>query len=144
MQGFILWTKRDFNQFIRLNEKYGRDDLDSISKELEGKSPDEVLEYAKVFWDRIHELQDVDRVVAQIEKGEAKIQRRGLIKKALDSKIARYKAPFHQVIFLFAEIYLYWWSGTGIHCFLYWLSSFVLIMEQTKGKTTLKERTDIW
>ena len=30
-------------------------------------------------------------------KGEAKIQRRGLIKKALDAKIARYRAPFHQL-----------------------------------------------
>ena len=35
--------------------------------------------------------------MAQIEKGEAKIQRRGLIKKSLDSKIARYRAPFHQL-----------------------------------------------
>ena len=42
-------------------------------------------------------LQDIDRVMAQIEKGEAKIQRRGLIKKSLDSKIARYRAPFHQL-----------------------------------------------
>ena len=35
--------------------------------------------------------------MAQIEKGEAKIQRRGLIKKSLDSKVARYRAPFHQL-----------------------------------------------
>merc|ERR1719331_1176569 len=35
--------------------------------------------------------------MAQIEKGEARIQRRALIKKALDAKIARYKAPFHQL-----------------------------------------------
>merc|ERR1712242_675318 len=46
---------------------------------------------------RNHELQDIDRVMAQIEKGEAKIQRRGLIKKSLDSKIGRYRAPFHQL-----------------------------------------------
>jgi len=97
-----MWTKRDFTQFVRLNEKYGRDDLDRISKEIDGKSPEEVIEYAKVFWDRMHELQDVDRIVAQIEKGETKIQRRGLIKKALDSKIARYKAPFHQVSSVFS------------------------------------------
>ena len=29
--------------------------------------------------------------------GETKIQRRALIKKALDAKIARYRAPFHQL-----------------------------------------------
>merc|ERR1712156_355419 len=96
-QGFTNWSKRDFNQFIRLHEKYGRNEIDSISKEVEGKSPEEVVEYSKVFWERNHELQDIDRVMAQIEKGEAKIQRRGLIKKSLDSKIARYRAPFHQL-----------------------------------------------
>merc|ERR1712038_1852477 len=97
LQGFTNWSKRDFNQFIRLHEKYGRNEIDSISKEVEGKSPEEVVEYSKVFWKRNHELQDIDRVMAQIEKGEAKIQRRGLIKKSLDSKIARYRAPFHQL-----------------------------------------------
>ena len=35
--------------------------------------------------------------MSQIEKGEAKIQRRGHIKRALDAKIARYRAPFHQL-----------------------------------------------
>merc|ERR1711981_561149 len=97
LQGFTNWSKRDFNQFIRLHEKYGRSEIDSISKEIEGKSPEEVVEYSKVFWERNQELQDIDRVMAQIEKGEAKIQRRGLIKKSLDSKIARYRAPFHQL-----------------------------------------------
>ncbi|XP_023332066.1 chromatin-remodeling complex ATPase chain Iswi [Eurytemora carolleeae] len=95
--GFRDWTKRDFNQFVRLNEKYGRDDMGSISKEVEGKTPEEVIQYAKVFWDRCAELQDCDRIMGQIEKGEARIQRRSLIKKALDAKIARYKAPFHQL-----------------------------------------------
>merc|ERR1712055_492755 len=57
----------------------------------------EVIEYSKVFWERSNELQDCDRIMAQIEKGEARIQRRALIKKALDAKIARYKAPFHQL-----------------------------------------------
>jgi len=95
--GFANWTKRDFNQFVRLNEKYGRDDTDAISKEVEGKTIEEVVEYSKVFWERCQELQDCDRIMGQIEKGEARIQRRSLIKKALDAKIARYKAPFHQL-----------------------------------------------
>lgn len=96
-QGFTNWTKRDFNQFIKANEKYGRDDIDNISKDVEGKTPDEVRQYNRVFWDRCHELQDIDRIMAQIERGEAKIQRRASIKKALDAKMARYRAPFHQL-----------------------------------------------
>ena len=90
-QGFTNWSKRDFNTFIRLHEKYGRDEIDSISKEIEGKTPEEVIEYSKVFWERCQELQDIDRLMTQIEKGEAKIQRRALIRKALDAKIARYR-----------------------------------------------------
>ena len=46
MQGFTSWNKRDFNQFIKANEKYGRDDIDNIAREVEGKSPEEVIEYS--------------------------------------------------------------------------------------------------
>lgn len=85
--GFNNWTKRDFNQFIKANEKYGRDDIEHIAKEVEGKSPEEVMEYSAVFWERCHELQDVERIMAQIERGETKIQRRSSIKRALDGKV---------------------------------------------------------
>ena len=40
-----------------------------------------------MFWDRCSELQDIERIMAQIERGEAKIQRRISIKKALDAKV---------------------------------------------------------
>lgn len=96
-QGFTNWTKRDFNQFIKANEKYGRDDIENIARDVEGKTPEEVMEYSTVFWERCHELQDIDRIMGQIERGEAKIQRRAGIKKALDAKMARYRAPFHQL-----------------------------------------------
>jgi len=45
------------------------------------------MHYSAVFWERCHELQDIDRIMAQIERGEAKIQRRTSIKKALDAKV---------------------------------------------------------
>lgn len=96
-QGFTNWSKRDFNQFIKANEKYGRQDLDNIAREVEGKTAKEVFEYAKVFWERCNELQDIERILSLIEKGEQKIQRRASIKKALDVKMARYKAPFYQL-----------------------------------------------
>jgi SWI/SNF-related matrix-associated actin-dependent regulator of chromatin subfamily A member 5 len=95
--GFTNWSKRDFNQFIKANEKYGRDDIENVAREVEGKTPEEVMEYSAVFWDRCSELQDIDRIMTQIERGETKIQRRASIKKALDAKMARYRAPFHQL-----------------------------------------------
>ncbi|KAK7097547.1 SWI/SNF-related matrix-associated actin-dependent regulator of chromatin subfamily A member 5-like [Littorina saxatilis] len=96
-EGFTNWTKRDFQQFIKANEKYGRDDIDSIAREVEGKTPEEVIQYSTVFWDRCNELQDIERIMAQIDRGETRIQRRISIKKALDAKMARYRAPFHQL-----------------------------------------------
>lgn len=47
--GFTNWTKRDFNQFIKANEKYGRDDIDNIAKDVEGKTPEEVKLTIKTY-----------------------------------------------------------------------------------------------
>lgn len=47
-----------------------------------------VFVVAAVFWERCNELQDIEKIMAQIERGEARIQRRISIKKALDSKVA--------------------------------------------------------
>ncbi|GMT19600.1 hypothetical protein PFISCL1PPCAC_10897 [Pristionchus fissidentatus] len=96
-QGLSQWSRRDFSQFIKANEKWGRNDIDNIATEVEGKTPDEVVEYAQLFWERIDDLADNEKILAQIEKGEARIQRRHSVKKALDAKIAKYKAPFHQL-----------------------------------------------
>ena len=47
----------------------------------------QVMEYSSVFWERCNELQDIEKIMAQIERGEAKIQRRISIKRALDAKV---------------------------------------------------------
>ncbi len=41
-QGFSNWSRRDFQQFIKTNEKYGRKDIENIANEVEGKTPEEV------------------------------------------------------------------------------------------------------
>ena len=38
---------------------------------------------------RCNELQDIDKIMTQIERGEQKIQRRISIKKALDAKVTK-------------------------------------------------------
>ena len=54
---------------------------------MEGKTPDEVRAYAAVFWERKDEMTDIEKIMAQIERGESKIQRRISIKKALEAKV---------------------------------------------------------
>lgn len=53
---------RDFNAFVRACEKYGREQVESIAREVEGKSVEEVREYSQVFWQRYKELNDWEKV----------------------------------------------------------------------------------
>eukprot|EP00127_Corallochytrium_limacisporum_P006544 Clim_evm16s230 gene=Clim_evmTU16s230 len=96
-EGFSEWQKRDFNQYIKACERYGRNDIESISKAVEGKNPEEVKEYHKVFWKRYQELNDCERIIGNIEKGESKIQRTKEIQSILNRKVNQYKLPFQQL-----------------------------------------------
>ncbi|KAG4384113.1 hypothetical protein GLYMA_13G215900v4 [Glycine max] len=93
-EGFSSWTRRDFNTFIRACEKYGRNDIKGIASEMEGKTEEEVERYAKVFKERYKELNDYDRIIKNIERGEARISRKDEIMKAIGKKLDRYKNPW--------------------------------------------------
>ncbi|GMI72169.1 chromatin-remodeling protein 11 [Hibiscus trionum] len=93
-EGFSSWSRRDFNSFIRACEKYGRNDIKSIASEMEGKTDEEVQRYAKVFKERYKELNDYDRIIKNIERGEARITRKDEIMKAIGKKLDRYKNPW--------------------------------------------------
>ena len=41
-QGFSNWNRRDFTSFVRACERYGRQAIPEITKEIEGKTEDEV------------------------------------------------------------------------------------------------------
>lgn len=72
---FKDWMRRDFNAFIRACEKHGRSNIDAIVKEVDSKSEEEVRAYADVFFQRYTELQEFEKYMKQIERGEQKIQR---------------------------------------------------------------------
>ncbi|KAL3505775.1 hypothetical protein ACH5RR_031157 [Cinchona calisaya] len=93
-EGFSTWSRRDFNTFIRACEKYGRNDIKGIASEMEGRTEDEVERYAKVFKERYKELNDYDRIIKNIERGEARISRKDEIMKAIGKKLDRYKNPW--------------------------------------------------
>ncbi|KAL7080963.1 hypothetical protein ACP275_14G010900 [Erythranthe tilingii] len=93
-EGFSTWSRKDFNTFIRACEKYGRDDIAGIASEMEGKSEYEVERYAKVFNERYKELNDYDKIIKNIERGEARISRKDEIMKAIEKKLDRYKNPW--------------------------------------------------
>lgn len=93
-EGFSSWSRKDFNAFIRACERYGRNDIKSIASEMEGKTEEEVERYAKAFKERYKELNDYDRIIKNIERGEARISRKDEIMKAIGKKLDRYKNPW--------------------------------------------------
>jgi SWI/SNF-related matrix-associated actin-dependent regulator of chromatin subfamily A member 5 len=66
--GFRDWSKQDFNNFITGSEKYGRKNFEQISQ-IVGKSQQEVEKYSIVFWARVEELSEKDRILKQIQNG---------------------------------------------------------------------------
>lgn len=101
--GFAYWSKQDYLQFVRLNEQFGRDDVEKISQNFNGKTPEEVVAYYDVFWRHCKDLQDYHRVIAQIERGEAK----HTSKRALDAKVKQdipTYLPIYSFIYLFFTI----------------------------------------
>ncbi|TVU17812.1 hypothetical protein EJB05_33869, partial [Eragrostis curvula] len=96
-QGFPSWTKRDFNAFLRSCEKYGRDDIKSIASFMEEKTEQEVRRYAEVFKRRFKELNDYERIMKSIERGEAKIARKDEITRAISKKLSGYENPWSEL-----------------------------------------------
>jgi len=96
-EGFSNWNRRDFNAFVRACEKWGRKDLAKICIEVEGKTEEEIKNYSKAFWERFQELNDWERILKNIEKGEQKIQRHQDIANALQSKVGRYRNPWNEL-----------------------------------------------
>lgn len=102
-KGFENWTKRDFNNYLKANERYGRDNLEAISKDVEGKTPDEVKEYAKVFWKRYKEVVDFEKILLNIEKGEQRILKTRDVQDALTTKVQRYRLPLQQLKIVYGQ-----------------------------------------
>lgn len=96
-EGFHDWTKRDFNNYIKACEKWGRNNAGEVCKEVEGKTEEQVMEYHKTFWNRYHELEEKDKFIKRIEEGEAKINRREEVGRLLKEKVSKYSDPWHQL-----------------------------------------------
>ncbi|KAJ1336566.1 hypothetical protein BSLG_007350 [Batrachochytrium salamandrivorans] len=96
-QGFESWTKRDFQTFCKANEKHGRDNIEAIANDVEGKELEEVEAYSKVFWQRYAEIPDYEKFVGNIEKGEARLKKIQEVQESLSAKIGKYRIPLQQL-----------------------------------------------
>ena len=53
-QGFGNWSKRDYQNFVKACELYGRHDYVAITTTVATKTQKEVEEYSKVFWKKVN------------------------------------------------------------------------------------------
>jgi len=88
-EGFLAWTKREFWAYVKGCEKYGRGSLEKIKEDLPEKELEEIRRYGEVFWSRVEELPDSEKIVAQVQRGEHKIQKMQQIKEYLKEKVKR-------------------------------------------------------
>jgi len=89
--GFSNWSKKDFFLFIRQCETYGRKDYDSIKLAFPTKTAEDVREYSEAFWKRWQSIENGQKYVERIEKGEQEIEKYRLITEAIEAK---YKQTF--------------------------------------------------
>ena len=109
-QGFINWTSTEYKLLLTAMRKFGRSDFVNISKFLQTKNVEEVKEYLKVFWNRVHELPDSNSIVASIQKSEDENRRRKEFEEFLDKKFQHVKDPL-------TEINIYYYDSSNMNKF---------------------------
>ncbi|KAJ3102943.1 hypothetical protein HDU97_000182 [Phlyctochytrium planicorne] len=102
-QGFENWTRKDFQAFIKANAEHGRDNIVSIAKDIEGKTFEEVKKYAAAFWSRYKELQDWEKHLSTIEKGEKVLVKQYEVQESLRNKVASTRLPLQQLRFNYGQ-----------------------------------------
>ncbi|OMJ71857.1 hypothetical protein SteCoe_29829 [Stentor coeruleus] len=88
-QGFSEWSKREFNNFIKGCESFGRTNFIQIAQVIETKTIEEVEIYAKVFWERVDSLPNGNELCDRINKGEKDLARITRLNNVLESKRKR-------------------------------------------------------
>ncbi len=105
-EAFGTWNRRDFRAYVGACEKYGRNNIDMISNhvvELTGKAKNEIKSYHETFWKRYKELQDWEKIIERVEKGEQKIVRRDQITGILERKVKKSKNPWQTLTFDYGQ-----------------------------------------
>jgi len=98
-EGFQDWNRRDFQGFVRGCEKHGRNNFAAIAAEIAdpNKTEEDIKAYSKVFWARVSELSDSDRLVARIEDGESKLQKQHAHERFLREFVSGFRSPLQQM-----------------------------------------------
>lgn len=95
---FTNWTRRDLLAYVNACAKFGRDNKIQIRESLDNKTPEEVDEYDKIFWERYQELNGYEKYINTIENGEKKNEKLKYQEHVLKKKLEQYSYPLHEMI----------------------------------------------
>lgn len=96
-EGFPEWNRRDFQQFINGSAKYGRKNYKAIEDEVDGKTAEEIEDYAKVFWKKYKEIANWEKYITAIEEGEERLKKIERQRQLLRKKLSMFRAPLQQL-----------------------------------------------
>lgn len=104
-EGFNLWTRREFQSFLRGLERHGRDNLERIAEDIgDTKTLEEVTAYSKAFWELgPTRIESWAKIIKVIQEGEQRIARREEMERAIQLKIDRYDDPWKELDLLYAN-----------------------------------------
>ena len=85
-EGFGKWTKKDFSKFIKACELYGMQNIESISKLMKTKSPEDFRIYCEIFVERYEEIPGGKRIWSRINKYENEKQKILEFQEIIDKK----------------------------------------------------------
>ncbi|ORY26420.1 hypothetical protein BCR33DRAFT_726284 [Rhizoclosmatium globosum] len=71
--------------------------IEAISHDIEGKTPEEVKAYAAVFWEHYKVIQDWEKYIQMIERGETRIANQVKIQETLTNRLKDLKMPLQQL-----------------------------------------------
>mmetsp|Transcript_41985 Transcript_41985/g.48502 ORF Transcript_41985/g.48502 Transcript_41985/m.48502 type:complete len:1161 (+) Transcript_41985:146-3628(+) len=96
-EGFPDWNRKDFKSFCTALERHGRYDFSSVAQDVQnetGKDHKEIMRYFVSFWTHYKRIQDYNKILEKIHKGERKILRLRQIRDAIQEKIERHLEDF--------------------------------------------------
>jgi hypothetical protein len=102
-QGFFNWSVTEYKNLITAMRKHGRSDYANISKRIETKSVEEVTEYLRVFWDRVHEIPDSISLVTSIQDCEDTLKRRNEFENFLHKKLKDVTDPLTEINIIYTQ-----------------------------------------
>jgi len=97
-KGFVDWERREFQKFQQALELFPTKDYANISRHMDHtKTPEEVETYAQVFFQKVNQLHDAERIKQKIEKAQKNVNFHLSAPKMIKNKVRQYNNPYDEM-----------------------------------------------